>query len=318
MVRNVLSLDIDVLFECDEYARFMNYDLEPELAWDIVELIKSRGYSISLEPNIEALGKMISILEDKCKGAKVRIIQEHDEIVDIMKEFNCVKSSVYNFDFHQDIAYGNDDTQLNIENWSRHAKKLGLMDKYYWIHREMSDIRVDSPFLFNRDNLLDIDNSLLPEMDLVVICISHHFTPIKYWDIIPNILLEAVRGDLRHFSEVTPTTLSPSLMEGLDDYLIDGTMPDIFRLFRSNDKQMFVAVEKADEGVAMSMISLSGKGNLFKMKEVVDKMLDEYGVVEFNYKDGIRNEVFIKRLVRYYKVIDSRNGYYKIKKQELI
>lgn len=309
MIKNIMSLDIDLMFECDEYAKYMNYDLDPDLAWDVVNLIGER-IGINTEVNADAFNKVLEVLENKCKGSKVRIIQEHDEIIDVFREFNVSKANVYNFDFHQDITYGNDDSSLNIENWSRYGKKYGMIDKYYWIHREMSDIRGEFPFSYHRDCLSDIDVSLLPEIDLLVICISHHFTPKKYWDAIPNVLLDAVRGDLRHFSEVTPTTLSPDIIEGLDDYLIDGTMPDIYRLFRCND--MYVAVEREEKGVAMSMISLSGKGNLFKMKEVVDKMIKEYGVVEFNFVSGIRNEVFINRLVKNYRVLESRNGYYKI------
>lgn len=312
MINNLVSIDIDCLFECDEYAKYMNYDLDADLAWDVVELIADR-MNLNLKPNMDAVSKVVSILENRCSNAKVRIIQEHDEIIDVMKEFGCKKSTVYNIDFHQDVTYNNDDDKLNIENWARYAKKLGLMESYNWLHREMSDVRVDSPFKFNRDNLLDINELLLPEIDLVVICISHHFTPRKYWDTIPNVLLNYVRGDLKHFQEVTTTTLSKDILSGLDDYLIDGTMPNIYRLFRCDDTYIVIERDGLDT-VCISMLDVSGKGNLFRIKEVIDKMFTEYNYIEFCYKSGIRNEKFIHRLAKNYTIVDFNEGYYRLMK----
>lgn len=308
---NILSIDIDAFVPCHAYAKHMNFDVNAEIAWNIIDTI-----GIDYSVNKDALSKCMEILEKKCQHAKVRIIGEHDEIIGVMQEFKCKDSTVYNIDYHHDLGYGNDDLELNIENWVRFAKEYNLMKDYHWIHRPLSDIRYSSPFYHTRTCLDDLDLNNMNEIDLVVICISHHFTPKKYWDAIPNVLLSNIKGDLKHFQEVTPTTLSPNIFKGLNDYLIDGTMPEIYRLFRNGD--CYLPIEKADEGVAISMISLSGKGNLFTIKEVVDKMIDEYNIVEFNYKVGIRNEIFIKRLVRYYDIISREKGYYKLKKKELI
>lgn len=318
MPKTVLSIDIDACFNGHTYAKYMNYDLSPELGWKIVDLIASEVSDIDLEPDVEAITIIQNILRLKAQGAVIRVIDEHDEIVDVMAEYrdehfnDFDKLDVYNIDAHHDLTYGNDDSELNIENWALHAKSKGLLGEYNWLHRPLSDIRVNSPISYKRDCLHDINPELMPEIGLVVLCVSKHFTPMKYWKSIINILLEEF--PIGSYYEVHKDTLTESMIRSVnrfEDYLIDDSMPDTNRLFRCG--KSFVVYEEYQN--AVSMISLDGKGNLFGMKNVVDYLLDEYEKIRFDYKVGIRNEVYIKRLVKNYNIVDSGEGYYIIEKR---
>lgn len=310
-IKNIMSIDIDVFFNGHTYRDFMKENVSAETAWKIIDLISKEKDSIDIEVDLNTLGKVIGIIKEKCGNAKLRIINEHNEIVDVMEEFKCEYSTMYNFDAHHDINYGEDNSECNLENWVLHSKNKGLIEEYNWIHRTLSDMCYSSPIKFNRNTIEDLDISPLPSMDLVVICISHYFTPINYWNIIPNLLSEAMRSPTAHFLEVTPKTISLERLKGLDDLLIDNTMPDIYRLFKNKDS--WVIIERCDNnGVAISMVSFDN-GNMFYYKEVVDLMIKEYNYVEFNWVEGIRNEKFIKRLASNYNILISNKGYIKLK-----
>jgi len=307
---NIMSIDIDFLFNGHTYRDYINYDLTPKTAWKVIDIIKQEVSEIDTNIDIDTFAKLLEIVKSKCSKAKFRIIDEHNEIVDIMRKYKCKNSTIWNFDAHHDITYGENNDILNLENWVLHAKNERLIDKYVWVHRILSDMCYTSPIDFRRVPVTELEDCMVPEMDLVVVCISHHFTPKKYWDIIPNTLSEAMRGSGRSFLEVTPTTLSLDRLKGLNDLLIDGTMPDIHRLFRNNDS--WVIAEKCeDNGIALSMVSFDN-GDIWKYREVVDLMITEYSYVEFNWVSGIRNERYIKRLANNYNILVSREGYIKI------
>ncbi|MGL5714323.1 MAG: hypothetical protein ACRCX2_14980 [Paraclostridium sp.] len=295
MINNVLSIDCDIAFECDEYAKYMNYDLEPELAWEVVELIAKRK-NVNIDINIDALKSIIWAFK-RCTRAKFRLIEEHDHIIEIMKSYNCQQSTVYNYDHHHDITYGNDDNELNIENWVRFGKKLGLIGDYHWINRPMSDIRFESLFKYYRTCLDDVNIDNMNEIDLVVICISKHFTPRKYWDSLPNTLLSY--KDINGWQEVTPNTLPYDKIQNMDTYLIDGTMPNVDRLFRKDNG--YVVLEDKN----ISMFSLDKKIDIFTIKSVVDYLLDDYNELIVDYIVGSKNEIYINRLLRNYKIISD-------------
>lgn len=187
-VRSCLSIDIDVFFDCHKYAKYMEYNIDPIKAWKMIDVL-----GVKYEPSIIAMNRVIDMLKEKCVNAEVVSIQEHDEIIEVLRDYECQEVTMYNVDNHHDITYGEDDTELNLENWVRHGKQDGLIGDYTWIHRPMSDIRLDSPFGFKRDCIEDISFDLIEEIDLVVICVSKHFTPPEYWNIIPKILKENIK-----------------------------------------------------------------------------------------------------------------------------
>lgn len=68
-----------------------------------------------------------------------------------------------------------------MENWAKYGKSEELINEYHWLYHPSSDLRYDSPFYHTRDMVLDVPMDSLPEFDLVVVCLSKHFTPKKYW-----------------------------------------------------------------------------------------------------------------------------------------
>ena len=195
MINNVLSIDLDSMYNCHTYAPYMNYDIDAEDAWKFIyHLEETKKYKIDTKIDFRAVSKVIEILNNKCSNAVVKIIDEHDEIIGVIENFDCKECNMYNIDYHHDITYGNDDSELNLENWVRHGKARRLIGKYHWICRPLSDIRVDSPFQYNRDILEDVKTELLPEIDLVVLCISHQFTPVKTYKALLNTLLSYTNG----------------------------------------------------------------------------------------------------------------------------
>lgn len=186
---NVISIDLDVLVNGHTFAKYMNYDIDPEDSWNCIYYLEQTDkYGIDTKLDYRALGIILDILKIKCNGADVRVIDEHNQIIDVMKELQVKDCDMYNFDAHHDIDYGNDNSELTIENWVLHGKSNKMINEYNWICRPLSDIRCDSPIKYNRSCIYDLDIDLLPNFDLVVICISHHFTPSKYWDKLINIL----------------------------------------------------------------------------------------------------------------------------------
>lgn len=80
------------------------------------------------------------------------------------------------------VNYGNDDSELNIENWVKYAKEREMIYNYNWINRIFS-VESNYPFKIGKKSILDTTVEELPNFDLVVICKSKHFTPPKCWDI---------------------------------------------------------------------------------------------------------------------------------------
>ncbi|MGL5594104.1 MAG: hypothetical protein ACRDDH_09235 [Cetobacterium sp.] len=94
------------------------------------------------------------------------------------------------------------------------------------------------------------------------------------------------------------------------DYYCSGIYEVGDRVFKLENTYLELSV---DEGVALiSMISTDRKGNLFAIKNKIDELLNEYDSLGFYWVEGIRNEVFIKRLLKNYEVINTineENGY---------
>lgn len=299
---NILSIDIDALFKCHTYANHMNHDIDAVDSWDLIYFLENTNkYGIDTSIDKQALFKTIEILQKKCLNSEVVFIEEHDEIVKVMSDRGCKDSVVYNIDYHHDLTYNNDDDTLTIENWVRHAKPM--IKEYYWVCRPLSDIRVDSPIRYYRNCLEDVIVEKMNNIDLVVICTSHHFTPKKYWNTLPKYLMSYIPY-IQNFKEVCKTNLTYDMLKNLQDYLIDGKMPNISRLFRYKD--CYVVYE--DDENSLSIVNL-GKGfGIGVCKEVVDYIVKCYGYATFTYVKGIRNEVLINRLLKNYCVIEKEEN----------
>lgn len=75
------------------------------------------------------------------------------------------------------------------------------------------------------------------------------------------------------------------------------------RVFKDGDS--YLEISKIDDVGYVSMISAKGNFNIFSIKSKIDELLKEYGKLGFFWKDGIRNEVFIRRLLKNYKKTDE-------------
>lgn len=310
MKKTCLSIDLDVIMEWNTYSRFINHDVSPELAWKIAELIGQEIKEVNLKYNENVLEKLCTILE-RNQYVETIIIEEHDEIIKVLKE-RGPKWDVYNADFHHDITYDNDDSTLTIENWVRHGKNDGIIDEYIWLYRTMSEHPTKRLFVYKGDNILDVSADLFPKLDLIVICISKHFTPINYWIPLTNTLLHEIKviNEWRELHKDTLTREDYDSIPEIQNYLIDGTLPNTYRLFANGD--LYLILEHEGEGYQLSMLTTGPNVNLFSIKEFIDWLLTQYPTIEFHFLPHIRNAKFIKRLAKQFNIVRESIGYYKI------
>lgn len=176
----VLSIDLDWLFlDCPEYQKYMDCEVDWETSWRV---IKAYLPDSDFKPCQDSLEYLKYILKNSCKGAKVDIIEEHDEILDVMRRNNYKDAEIINFDHHHDISYGDDDHDLSIENWVLFGRKEGLIKEYVWIHQDNSKLCQHAAFKYLHESWKDTPVELFDKhkFDHVVICISKHFTPPEY------------------------------------------------------------------------------------------------------------------------------------------
>ncbi|MGL5594103.1 MAG: hypothetical protein ACRDDH_09230 [Cetobacterium sp.] len=176
----ILSIDLDWLFlDCPEYQKYMDCEVDFETSWRV---IKAYLPDREFKPCPDSLAYLRHILRNSCKDAKIDIISEHDEILNILRENEYKNAEVINFDHHHDITYGDDDYELSIENWVLFGRKENLIKDYSWIHQDNSKLCLTSPFNFTRESWKDVELEIFDNIkfDHVVFCISKHFTPPEY------------------------------------------------------------------------------------------------------------------------------------------
>ena len=310
---NVLSIDLDILFNCNEYAELMNYDISAQQAWKMIDVL---GTTYNYDS--KTLNKLVDIIKYKCNTSKVAFILEHDEIIDILRKNNCHEATLINADFHQDVSYNNNDNTLNIENWVSYAKQYHLIDKYHWVSRPLSQSQTQQSFMYSRTDIDDVDLDMIEDIDLLVFCFSRHFTPPKQGVEALNILRKNLKQD---FFELGTEEINDFLEElktnsFYKSYLVDNSLPAFSRLFRSSDG-ICVIEERVNDEIYYSMTSETQKANLFKIKRFLDVILDEYESICFQFEETNRNSIFIKRLAKQFKIIQQTDNKIKITKKEV-
>lgn len=104
--KKILSIDIDFFFkDMNLFQELFNVNTSPKLSWKMVESGLKKKYKKSLSdcmPDLDSVRFVNDILVSKCTGATKVKIMEHDKIIEIMEKENCVKSDVWNIDFHHD------------------------------------------------------------------------------------------------------------------------------------------------------------------------------------------------------------------------
>lgn len=104
IIRNILSIDIDVLFDdMNIFQKYIDDTLTPRQSWQVVKWKSERdGLNLNYNPNYKVYKKILDIIKGKCINSLVFKIEEHDEIINVMKNNNCHYSDLYNIDFHHD------------------------------------------------------------------------------------------------------------------------------------------------------------------------------------------------------------------------
>lgn len=179
-MKTILSVDVDFLFPTHLYNCHIDCDVDYKASWDI---IKARTGRKDYEHNEGAYQWLLKVLTNCTKkGTKVTIIQEHDEILPIIRNSGLKNAQCINIDAHHDVTYYGDNSQLNIENWVLYARSEDLVKDYTWIHHDASDMLLDKPFKMTHSSFKDFDPEWFKDLEVehIVICLSKHFTPIEY------------------------------------------------------------------------------------------------------------------------------------------
>lgn len=297
---NILSIDLDILMrDCNKYQKFLDLELTGLQSWKVVEW-KSGTQDYPLDEN--CLEFIKTILREKCKHAESYIIDEHDEIIDILKMYPN-NSFMTNLDFHSDISYGNDDTELTIENWVKYARNEDLIDQYLWICQDSSEISPYATFNYARSSWKDIDIKNLPDYDVVIFCISHHFTPPKYWNM-AQVLREYLCNEVQNDFVVCE---EPMFNES--DYPeYEGWMTDVVVEKEAWYKyyDYYVQGELIGDVVWLSIIHLGSENRniLSPCRRLLDGILKHYKV-GFNWTKDYKSESLIKRLLKSHNIIST-------------
>lgn len=291
---NILSIDIDILFkDCLYYQQFIDDELTPKQSWKVIEWKTGKqDYDIDKD----CLEFIKNILKYKCKGAEHYLIQEHDEILNIIKYYGK-NNFMTNIDFHHDITYGNGDEKLNIENWVQFARVKEYIYKYLWICQDNSEICQISPFNYTRSSWKDIDINNLPHYDVVIFCISHQFTPPIHWHY-AQYLREYLANEINNEFCLCR---EPDFDENLyPNYIGKDTKSQVKKSAWYKYFDYYVNGELDNNNIVwLSIINLGdeNKNILSPSQKIISDILKFYDV-GFTWDIGYKSENYIKRLCK--------------------
>lgn len=184
---NILSIDIDFLFmDMNLIQKNFDTDLTPSQSWQVVKW-KTKKDKFNYDES--SYNFLLEILSSKIKkDTKIFKIWEHDKIVPLLENEKVKNSTVFNIDYHHDISYDNDDTELTIENWVTHCKRKKILEKYNWITQFDAKPCVCSMLTHSRIDWENVDVEKLPEFDIIIVCVSKHFTPKEHWELADELI----------------------------------------------------------------------------------------------------------------------------------
>lgn len=298
---NILSIDIDFLFtEMKEYHKYINEDVAPSKAWECIKIIKPE---LTFKPDKKSFAWLLEVLEKKCKNSKdTFLIEEHDQIVGILKELKCEDASMYNIDYHHDLTYTGEISDLNISNWVVHSRHMNLIKEYNWIKQDDSDMCQYRPFKYKQDSWKDIDPDVLPEFDYVIFCVSKHYTPYEQWGVagkLKSILDMEIRN---RFTETDPPIFDITEFKEFDGKDIVEDVEVAWYQY----KGFYVQSEKFYGVNWLSFINLEGKKlNVLTACDNLLAKLIKKDTIGFCWENGYKSEVLIKRLARKYVIINK-------------
>lgn len=173
---NVLSIDIDYAYSpiislYDDYVEGSRITLE-----DQEKILSDLGMP-KPQVNQEKLELIRNVVAQKVnKGTTTHIIENHHDIIRLLpkEESMCI----YNFDHHHDVFYPgwHELKMLDEGNWVSHLQNHNVVD-FYWIRNKDSEDRIDNVELaFSWKEIYLPSIKEMPNFDLVVGCISPHWT----------------------------------------------------------------------------------------------------------------------------------------------
>ena len=293
---NILSIDLDFLIDnMEEVQAVFDVDLTPGESW-------SKVHNAGVIPaySLHALEQCLRIVLKHCKYARTVLINEHDEIYDYLAN----DSKVWNLDNHHDLGYLGDDDILTIENWAKLGLKEGLISEYHWIARPDSlcpveDISYDL-------KVLDTNTEFgMPSFDLVVVCISKHFTPPAYWHY-ADLIIETIEE--QRFSPCAQPEIMPT---DYPEYA--GDCESISTWYKYKD---YYIEDELIEGISwLSIICLGTPDNvLTQIYKFCYEILQDHPI-GFLWETGYKSEVLIRRLAKSLSNQDSPFFYGKVEEE---
>ena len=173
---NVLSIDIDYAYS-PSIAGYDDYIEGSRISLDEQKRLLSDVDAPQPAVNQAKLDLIREVVLQKvAKNTPFHMIENHNEILQLLPKNK--ELSIYNFDHHHDVFYPGWHTLevLDEGNWVSHLGDYSIKS-FYWIRNNDSEERMDNvslDFVWNEIYLLDINT--LPSFDLVVGCVSPHWT----------------------------------------------------------------------------------------------------------------------------------------------
>ena len=195
MEKTILSIDFDIVMHpCIE---LYNDDVEgednPEELWNFLENKYNFEDLNLLKYDDKLVIQLIQLLKYN-KNKPIYFIQEHQEIVDILKKSPTYKEDKYNIiniDFHHDLWYNEEsfqailqDDEYNCANWLGYLLLKKKLISASWVKASNSippriktygnNIQLNTLYFKDLEKLYQID------FDEIYFCLSPQWVPPKY------------------------------------------------------------------------------------------------------------------------------------------
>lgn len=200
----ILSIDFDVImYPCIKlYNEWCNGSENDTQIWNRLEFEKNISQYLSYDANTyhNIATFLFNVVQN---GAKFIPIQEHQMIVDYLKNYNLLNNSfdITNIDYHHDILYDkNSLTLIDFDNyscadWAGYLLKKNPNTTLTWLR---------CPGSSNPDpNICTFDNNIIikhiteiynldAEYDLVFFCLSPQWVPYMYHHLY-NLIIDLIQ-----------------------------------------------------------------------------------------------------------------------------
>lgn len=195
MNKKILSIDFDIIMHLsiNLYNIYVEEADDPEELWkELEEEYEYEKYNL-LKYDKEVLINIIKLLKANL-NKPIHFIQNHEEIVDLLKEtenYENTQYDIYNIDFHHDIWYNKQDfyyinkhDEYNCANWIGYLFLKKKLSSITWLKAPKSispnfasyelKNKLTELTLKNFNQLKDID------FDEVYFCLSPQWIPPRY------------------------------------------------------------------------------------------------------------------------------------------